>query len=63
MQDVAGKYMQKNFMERSNYFINRTCKVKFAHQSWLEAHKTEPFMEMDQDGFQMNVKGESLEQV
>jgi len=31
VQDMAGKCMQKNFMERSNYFFNGTCKAKFAH--------------------------------
>lgn len=33
VQDTAGQRVQKNFMERSNYFINRTCKAEFAHQS------------------------------
>lgn len=46
VQDTTGEYVQKNFMERSNYFINRTCKAEFTHQSTIEAQITEPFKDM-----------------
>lgn len=46
VQDMAGECVQKNFMEGSNYFINRTCKAEFTHQSSIEAQITEPFKEM-----------------
>lgn len=41
LQGMAGKCRQKNFVERSNYFINRTCKAKFGHQCPVEAEVAE----------------------